>query len=159
MHSPNGALAAADNYVAAGLTDSLGQGSLTRFADAVVSASERKPLLDSSARAQGPPAGTSGVGVVVAHQLVGYTGNTARVAAWQLGLYWGPALVPSEYSALAYLTLRWMDGRWWIQSLAERVPGPVPALTPQAGHGDDTSSAFNRLLDGFTPVSYDAPPG
>jgi hypothetical protein len=152
--SAAGALAAADNYVAAGVTDSLDRRSLGAFADAVVAPAERQPLLDASERlAQqgGPPPGTNVISTVVAQRLRGYTSGTARVTTWDLGSYWGAGLEPIQYWALVDLSLRWMGGRWWVVSLEERLPGPVPALVAS---GASTSASWGEALAGMRAPYY-----
>lgn len=157
LHTPAGALAAADNYVSAGITDSLDQRALRTFADTLVAPAKRRSLLTASQRLaqSGPPHGTRAVGLVVAHALRRYAGDRARVTTWQVGSYWGPGLQPSQYWALADLSLRWADGRWQIASLDERLPGPVPpriAAPPAARK----VSVWNRALAGMSAPYYGA---
>jgi hypothetical protein len=154
-HSRAGALAAADNYVAVGITDSLDRASLETFATTVVAPSGRQSLIDASARLaqQGPPPGTNVIGTVVAHRLDSYTGPAARVSVWDVGDYWGAELEPAQYWALADLSLRWMGGRWWVVSLDERVPGPVPALVAAGATG---STSWSQALAGMDAPYYGA---
>ena len=151
-----GALAAADNYVAVGLTASLDPRSLEAFADRLVAPPERPSLLSASerlAQQDGPPAGTTAIGTVIAHRLRSYTGATARVTTWDLGSYWGAGLAPTQYWAVADLSLRWRDGHWDIASLDERLPGPVPA---RIAPGADTSTSWSEALAGMSAPYYGA---
>jgi hypothetical protein len=158
LHTPPGALAAADNYVAAGMTASLDQTRLQEFADALVQPAARGELLRASAqldRRSAPPPGTRALTTLVGHALRAYTADTARVTTWEVGSYWGPSLAPRQYWALADLVLRWSGGRWWIVSLDERVPGPVPALIA-ARSGATTAAAWDVGLDGMSAPYYGA---
>ena len=158
LHTPPGALAAADNYVAAGMTASLDQPRLQHFADALVLPAARGGLLHVSAqleRRSAPPGGTHAITTLVGHVLRAYAADTARVTTWEVGSYWGPSLAPTQYWALADLVLRWSGGRWWIASLDERVPGPVPALIA-ALPGATTSAAWDLALDGMSAPYYGA---
>jgi hypothetical protein len=153
-HSAAGALAAADNYVAAGITDSVDQRALQSYANAVIAPSERMALLRASeqlAQRDRPPAGTSAIATILAHRLWSYTGATARVATWDLGSYWGPALPPAQYWALADVALRWASGRWQIVSVDERLPGPVPG---PVGAGANTSAQWSSALAGMSAPYY-----
>jgi hypothetical protein len=156
LHTPAGALAAADNYVAAGVAASLEQSRLQRFADTLVLPAARSELLRVSAelgRRSAPPAGTRAIAAVVGHVLRAYTADTARVTTWEVGSYWGSALAPTQYWALADLALRWRGGRWRIASLDERIPGPVPALIA-AGPGATTTAAWSAALIGMSAPYY-----
>jgi hypothetical protein len=154
-HSRAGALAAADNYVAVGITDSLDEASLETFGNTVVAPSERRSLIDANARLaqQGPPPGTNVIGTLVAHRLDSYTGPDARVSVWDVGDYWGAELEPTQYWALADLSLRWTGARWWVVSLDERLPGPVPALVAVGATG---SPSWSQALAGMDAPYYGA---
>lgn len=158
LHTPSGALAAADNYVAAGMTASLDQPGLQRFADTLVLPAARDGLLRANAeleRRSAPSAGTRAITTVVGHVLRAYTADSAQVTTWEVGSYWGPGLAPTQYWALADLALRWGEGRWRIASLDERIPGPVPALIA-AGPGATTATAWNEALAGMSAPYYGA---
>lgn len=156
LHTPAGALSAADNYVATGITAGLDPRALEAFAKALLIPAARPVLIAASERlAQGssPPAGTSAIGTVVAHALRSYVGDAAEVSTWELGSYWGAGLVPTQYWALADLSLRWSDGRWQVVSVQERLPGPVPARVSGA-QAARTSASWNQALTGMSAPFY-----
>jgi len=158
LHTPAGALAAADNYVAAGMSASLDEPELERFADTLVLPAARDGMLRVGAeleRRSAPPAGMRAITTVVGQVLRTYATDTARVTTWEVGSYWGPGLAPTQYWAIADLTLRWGAGRWRIAWLDERIPGPVPALVA-AGPGATTAAAWDAALAGMSAPYYGA---
>jgi hypothetical protein len=155
-HTPAGAVAAADNYVAAGITASLDPRALRAFANALLAVRARQGFMAASERlAEGssPPAGTSAIATVVAHALRSYGGDTAEVSTWELGSYWGAGLAPTQYWALADLSLRWSDRRWRVVSVQERLPGPVPARVT-SDRAARTSAIWDQALTGMSAPYY-----
>jgi hypothetical protein len=150
-----GALVAADNYVAAGITAGLDDGELHRFANAVIEPTARAGFLRASrSLAQNsPPAGARALGSVVAHRLESYGGGSARVSVWALGSVWDGGLAPTQYSALVDLSLHWAGDRWRVAAVQESLPGPVPALV--AGPGEARSvGAWDEVLSGMSAPYY-----
>jgi len=156
LRTPSGALAAADNYVATAISASLDPTELQRFADALIDPSAREQFVSAGqnlAQTGSPPPGARVLGSVVAHRLDSYAGDSAEVSAWLLGSYWGGGLVPSQYSALVQMSLRWMGDRWQIASVRQLVPGPVSGLV--AGSQETRStSAWDAALTGMSGPYY-----
>lgn len=156
LETPAGALAAADNYVAIGISASLDPGQLRQFADTVIDASARARFISTSqsfAQSGGPPVGARVIADVIAHRLESYRGGTAEVAAWALGSYWEGGLQPTQYSALVQLSLRWSGDRWQLASVSESLPGPVPSLVA-APIEDRSAAVWDRDLSGMVAPYY-----
>jgi hypothetical protein len=150
-----GALAAADNYVGQGITASLDEGQLERFAKTVVEPGARQKFLSSSRASlsgQRLPPGSEAIGLVVAQELRSYTPGEATVTTWDLGSYWGPGLAPTQFWALTDLRLEW-TGRWEIAAVEEHLPGPVPNRVV-ADEPAATASAWSTELDGMSAPYY-----
>ena len=151
-----GALVAADNYLALGISASLDIGQLRQFARAAIDPRARTRFIAASqsfGQGSGPPAGARVVGSVVAHRVESYGAGSARVRAWTLCAYWGPGLVPTQYSALVDVSLRWASDRWWIVAVQESLPGPVAGLV--AGpHTARSSEAWDQALAGMSAPYY-----
>ena len=152
LDTPAGALVAADNYVATGITASLNDGDVRQFANAVIEPTARARFIgatQSLAESSALPAGARAIGSVVAHRLDGYVGGHARVSVWALGSEWDGGLAPTQYSALIELSLHWSGERWRVASVRESLPGPVPALVAgprearSSGVWDDALSAMS----------------
>jgi hypothetical protein len=75
------------------------------------------------------------------------------VGVWELGELWDGSARPSQYSALVQLVLEWRGGRWWIASLSEHVPGPVPVLVA-APDSARTNANWNAALTDMSPPAY-----
>jgi hypothetical protein len=110
-------------------------------------------LVATTARLPGPPPGTNAIGTVVAHSLVRYARARARVRAWEVGSYWGGELAPTQYWAMADLTLRFLGGRWQVTALDERLPGPVPARIGGTAAAA-TAGTWSRALAGMSAPYY-----
>jgi hypothetical protein len=156
VQSPAGALAAADNYVAVGITASLDPGQLRAFASQVIDPGTRASFVSagqSLAQAGGPPPGARVIGAVVAHRLDRYGSGTASVSEWAVGSYWDGGAVPTQYWSLVDLSLRWSGGRWQLSLLREMAPGPVPDLVGGDRKGR-SSGAWDQALTGMTVPFY-----
>ena len=156
VDTPAGALAAADNYAAQGITASLDESRLERFASSLIEPRARRTFLAgsrASLEAQSLPPGSRAVGLVVAHDLRSYTPNEARVTTWDLGSYWGPGLTPMQFWALTDLSLRWVAGRWEILDVEEHLPGPLPARV-MGDRQAATSSAWSTTLGAMSTPYY-----
>ena len=166
-HTPAGAVAAVDDYLAteqATVDDDPGRFSALVAVDyaapirpGVLAAAESDRHRDPVGipeRAGGERSFT----VIGADRLDAYGDDAARVTTWAGQFYWGPGQTPAQVWALGQTTLAWTAGRWRVTAMRTLPgPGPAPAATPQAGPGDDSSSVFDRVLGGFTPVTYGAP--
>jgi hypothetical protein len=165
-HSPSGALAAADNYVA------ISYGSVERnpARDAQLINSVYAPAIRASAmsgaaavRAQNSTGmslwarGGRNLSLVGARRLDYYRGDAAQVNTWNVDVFWGPGRRPKQAWVLTQTSLRWSDGRWLVTSTTTLpTPGPVPAVTPQATTSNDSATAFDIDLAGFSAPSYGA---
>jgi len=163
-HSPAGAVAAADEYVAA--EQQTVERSPARFAALVsadyVQSAQASSLAAASSDRQRDPAGMAlwaGGGesftVIGAHRLDWYRRDSARVTTWAGQIFWGPRQAPSQVWAIGRTTLVWRGGRWRVSAISTLPePAPVPAALPQADARDDSREVFETQLQGFTPVSY-----
>jgi hypothetical protein len=70
-----------------------------------------------------------------------------------VGSYWGQNLVPTQYWAVADLTLRFLGGRWRVTALDERLPGPVPARTVGTTAAA-SAGTWRRALAGMSAPYY-----
>ena len=79
------------------------------------------------------------------------------MTAWNADIFWGPGRVPKQGWVLTQISLRWSDARWLVTGTSTLpTPGPVPAVTPQASARNDSITAFDRALRGFTVPTYGA---
>jgi hypothetical protein len=163
-HSPAGALAAADSYLAA--EQDTVERDPTRFAAlvretyapvlraAALRAARDDRLRDPLGLALWARSGQSFV-VIGAHRLDYYDGNLAQVSTWAGQVFWGPGAPPAQTWALGRTRLVWIGDRWRVGAMDTLpLPAPSPAETPQADSRDDTTSVFDGLLRGFTAVRY-----
>jgi hypothetical protein len=166
-HTPTGAVAAADDYVAS--EQATVERDPERFA-ALVSEDYVPDLTASAltgARADraGDPGGMrlwakggQSLTAIGAHRLDSYRGGAAQVTLWVGQIFWGPGRPPCQVWGLTRATLVWQGGRWQVSSMITLpTPAPAPAALPQASRADETSAVFGSQLDGFTPVSYGSP--
>jgi hypothetical protein len=165
-HSPAGALAAADNYVAvAYATVERDPRRDEQLIDAVYAPAIRRSAIggaatvrsqNAAARSWGTHAGQN-LSLVGARRLDYYRGDEAQVTTWNVDVFWGPGRPPKQAWALTQTSLRWARGRWLVTTTATLpTPGPVPAITPQATAANDSESAFNRDLAGLSAPMYGA---
>jgi hypothetical protein len=164
VHSPGGAVAAADSYLA--VEQQTVERDPARFA-ALVAADYASDIRSGSLASAEVDRRNDPIGmalwarggesytVIGAHRLDAYTGERATVTTWAGQVYWGPGQPPTQTWALGRTMLAWTSGRWSVRAMSTLPnPGPSPAAVPQAGPGDDSASRFDTLLDGFTPVTY-----
>jgi hypothetical protein len=165
-HSPPGALAAADNYVA------VSYGSVerdpatnSRLIDTVYATGIRASALSGAAavRAQNPDAmslwrnGGQNLSLIGARRLDYYRGDAAQVTTWNADIFWGPGRQPKQAWVLTQTSLRWSRGTWLVTGTSTLpTAGPVPALTPQASSSNDSVAAFRSSLGGFAAPGYGA---
>ena len=156
VNTPGGALVAADNYVAAGISASLDTAELGRFASAAISPAAREQIIEDNRRlaeTASLPSGARVLGSVVAHRLDSFSRDSAVVSTWALTSYWGPSVASKQYSALVQLSLRWTTDRWQISAVRESVPGPVPALIGGTWKASSTPG-WDRALAGMAAPYY-----
>jgi hypothetical protein len=163
-HSPAGALAAADNYVALASQSVEQDPSLFEALVAQAYAPEvrdrtlaqARRLLTGDAQNMGNYAqGGHGIAVIAARRLDAYTPESATVTSWLAGFVWGPRLAPRQTWNLIDTTLRWRQGRWLVlSSNTDATPAPVPAIVYVNGP-NDRAPAFARL-QGMTAPFYGA---
>jgi hypothetical protein len=164
-HTPAGALAAADNYLA------LSSQSLEQDppAFATLVAQDYAPQVRASTLAEAKRLreadasdiaayreGARAIAIVAARRLDSYAPNQATITSWLAGLLWGPHTPPRQSWNLVDSILRWQSGRWLVVS--ERVdstPAPVPSRV-YVNAGNDRYEAFTRLA-GMSPPFYGAP--
>jgi hypothetical protein len=161
-HTPGGALAAADNYLAdSAQTLEQDPSAFAQLVATVYAPSARAQTLAAAQQLRlGDPAGMGnygeggrGLAVVAARRLDHYTPNSATVTSWLAGFVWGPQLSPRQSWNLVDTTLAWRSGRWLVvSSQTDATPAPVPAIVYVAGH-DDGLAAFSRLA-GMTAPFY-----
>lgn len=166
QHSPMGALAAADNYVAVSYDSVERKPSLdTLLIGTVYAPAIRTSAITGAAtvRAQNPAGmslwahGGQNLSVIGARRLDYYEGDDAQVTTWNVDVFWGPGRPPKQAWVLTQTSLRWSGGRWLVTATTTLpTPGPVPALTPQATAANDSADAFATNLAGFQAPDYGA---
>lgn len=163
-HSPAGALAAADSYVAVAY-DSVERDPArdARLIGTVYAPSIRASAISGAAavRRQNPAGmslwahGGHNLSLIGARRLDYYRGNFAQATTWNADVFWGPGRSPKQAWVLTQTSLRWGGGRWQVTATATLpTPGPVPTLTPQATAANDSAGAFAGELDGFSAPGY-----
>jgi hypothetical protein len=165
--TPQGALAAADEYLA--VEQETVERDPARFASLVdvdyAPSIRQSAIAGGAADRRGDPVGMAlwanggqSFTLVAASRLDSYRGGRAQVTAWAGQVFWGPDRAPTQTWALAQTTLAWREGRWVVLAMrALSDPAPSPAVLSAANPRDETSTAFYSELRGFTPVSYGAP--
>ena len=165
-HSPDGVLAAADNYVAVSYASvERNPGVDTLLIETVYAPAIRMSAIAGAAavRAQNPVGmslwahGGQNLSVIGARRLDYYDGNDAEVTTWNVDVFWGPGRPPKQAWVLTQTSLLWSGGRWLVTATTTLpTPGPVPAITPQATAANDSSDAFGEDLAGFHAPTYGA---
>ena len=163
-HSPAGALAAADNYVAvAYATVERNPHRDGLLIDTVYAPAIRRSAIGGAAAVRSQNAagmslwahGGQNLSLIGARRLDYYRGDEAQVTTWNVDVFWGPGRPPKQAWVLTQTSLLWARGRWLLTATATLpTPGPVPAITPQATAADDSESAFDRDLAGFSAPMY-----
>lgn len=166
--TPQDAVAAADNYLAAEDQALLKPAKLRLVVDTDWAPQERQvelsqglpwmalpPRTTPSGAARGCGGACRITGAVAANKLESFARGSAQVAVWHEIVLWGPAFEPSQYWMLDTLALVW-DGRAWVVS--SRVPAtgsqtPVPEWTNGTAV-DQTGLAWDQRLAGMTPPLY-----
>ncbi len=153
-HTPAGALAAADNYVA--LASQSIEQDPAQFAALLSAAYTPQARARTQTQAQrirgADPQNTNnykrggrGVAIVAARRLDAYTRTSARVTSWLAGFVWGPGLSPRQTWNLVETVLSWHSGRWLVAAMdTSATPAPVPSVVYVDGENNRTA-AFARL--------------
>jgi hypothetical protein len=164
-HTPAGALAAADNYLA--LSSQTLEQDPRAFSTLVSEAYAPQVRASTLAEAQrlreadvsdlaAYRDGARAIAIVAARRLDSYTPNQATITSWLAGFLWGPHTPPRQSWNLVDTTLRWQSGRWLVDSEdVDAASAPVPSRVYLAA-GNDRYEAFARL-DGMSPPFYGAP--
>lgn len=160
--SPQGALAAADDYLA--LSSQTLEQDPAAFAELVAqvyaSGVRARTLQEAQQLRAADPTGMAnyaeggrGLAVVAARRLDSYTPTSATVTSWLAGFEWGPYLRPRQSFNLVDTTLAWRSGRWLVaSSQTDPTPAPVPAIV-YVDAANDKAAAFSRLA-GMTAPFY-----
>jgi hypothetical protein len=161
-HTPAGAVAAADNYLAdSAQTLEQDPSAFGALVATVYAPAQRRQTLTAAQQLRlSDPAGMSnynaggrGLAVVAARRLDRYTPSSATVTSWLAGFVWGPHVSPRQSWNLVDTTLVWRSGRWLVtSSQTDATPAPVPAIVYVAGHSDSLA-AFSALA-GMTAPFY-----
>jgi hypothetical protein len=166
-HSPAGAVAAADEYVAS--EQSTVERDPASFAALVAQDYpgwlRQSALAGARADRQTDPGGMrlwadGGQSFITigAHRLDWYRGASAQVTLWVGQIFWGPGQQPCQVWVLRRAELVWRRGQWEVNSMAALpTAAPAPAELPQASTADTSGAAASSELGGFTPVSYGSP--
>jgi hypothetical protein len=161
-HTPGGALAAADNYLADSAQaleqDPKAFGELV--AKVYAPSARAQTLAAAQQLRRGDAAGMSnygeggrGLAVVAARRLDEYTPSSATITSWLAGFVWGPHVSPRQSWNLVDTTLIWRSGRWLVaSSQTDPTPAPAPAIVYVDGHSD--SLAVFSSLAGMTAPFY-----
>lgn len=164
-HSASGAVAAADNYVAAEDRALLRPAHLRRVIETdweprAQAAELARPL--PAAALAGKPADLVGLrltAAVAAQRLTAYSTHTARVRVWDEITAWSPTLAPTQDWHLDTVALAWRSGRWLVASRASAPDAQTPVPSWTSGEAADrTSSAFDSRLAGMSEPYYGATP-
>ena len=165
-HSPAGALAAADNYVAVSYaTVERNPRRDEQLIDTVYAPPIRTSAIAGAAevRSQNAAAmslwahGGHNLSLIGARRLDYYHGDEAQVTTWNADIFWGPGRPPKQAWVLTQSSLRWADGRWLVTTTTTLpTAGPVPAITPQANAANDSERTFDLDLAGFSAPLYGA---
>jgi hypothetical protein len=163
-HSPAGALAAADNYVAASYgAVERDPARDTRLIDAAYAPDIRSGAIAGAeaVRTHSPAAmwlwahGGQNVSLIGARRLDFYRGDDAQVTTWNADVFWGPGRPPKQAWVLTRTSLRWSGSRWLVAATSTLpTAGPVPAITSQATAANDSAAAFDSSLGGFSAPAY-----
>lgn len=165
-HSPAGALAAADNYLALSSQTLEQDPQLFESLVAQVYAPEaRSSALAEAQRIRASDLqdmanyreGGRGVAIVAARRLDRYSPKMATITSWLAGVIWGPHLPPRQSWNLIDTTLRWGSGRWLVvSSSTSTAPAPVPSIVYVDG-ANERYQAFARLQGMSAPLYGTAP--
>ncbi len=167
VHSPGGALAAADSYVLVeqesveqnppreGRLIAIDDAPSYRAADARSAAEIRSE--DRAGMAFLAHGGRS-FAFVGARRLDYYGGSAAQVTTWRTQIFWGAGepRTPTQAWGLDQTSLEWSSGRWLVtRNITLQDSAPAPALTAQSDPSNTAAPLFASQLAGFAPPSYD----
>jgi hypothetical protein len=163
-HTPAGALAAADNYLAVSsqsieqdpraFAALVAQGYAPAVRARTLAEAEKVRAADPQNMANYAEGGR-GIALIAGRRLDGYSAQSATITSWLAGFVWGPNISPRQTWNLVDTTLRWQSGRWLVvSSRTDSTPAPVPSVVYVEGSNDRTP-AFARLA-GMTAPYYAA---
>ncbi len=163
--TPIGAVAAADNYLAAEDESLLSADQLRRVVNTDWAPRERSVELAQpfpAAALAGKTATFAGLeltAAVAAQRLESYTPQSAEVGVWHEVTIWSSTVEPAQRWSLDTITLVWDSGQWLVasRSPAPDSQTPVPSWT-SGGPTDRTSGAFDARLSGMSAPYYGAMP-
>ncbi len=166
--TPQGAVAAAENYLVAEDQALLDPARLRLAVDIDWTSQERQVELSQGLTWMALPPRTTTQGAagrcggscyltaaVAAIKLESFAPTAAQVSVWHELAVWGPAFEPSQYWMLDMLALVWSGGRWLVSSRST-APGsqtPIPAFTNGTA-ADRTSQAWTQRLAGMSVPYY-----
>jgi hypothetical protein len=163
--TPAGAIAAADNYLAAEDRALLSRSLLRTLVDLDWSPSARaaefaRPL--PAAALAGKPETFPGLeltAAIAADRLDAYTAGTAQVGVWHEITLWSPTIAPAQRWELDAVSLVWRSGQWQVATrvAAPDAQTPVPSWTG-GDQQDRTSAAFDARLAGMSTPYYGGTP-
>lgn len=164
-HSAGGAVAAADNYVAAENRALVSPSQLRTIIDSDWLPQARSPELAQPSLAAALAAKPNSVpglkltAAVAADRLGEYSSRAAEVRVWDEITAWSPSIAPTQRWNLDTLALVWRSGQWMVasKSTASDARTPVPTWTSGAP-ADRTSPAFDGRLAGMAQPYYGATP-
>ena len=164
-HSPAGALAAADAYMAVEQesveADPAREGQLIAVDDApsYQAADVRSAAAVRAADRAGErfvARGGHALWILGARRLDSYSAARALVSAWNGDVYWaGERADPAQSWGEDQVTLVWQAGRWRVARDATLSPnGPAVASVPQATRSNSSTAMFDQALGGFSSPPY-----
>jgi hypothetical protein len=164
LHSPAGALAAADNYVALAsqsveqdprtFEELVTQAYAPQARAGALSEARRIRAADTQSMANYAEGGRA-LAVVAARRLDAYSPTSATVTTWLGGFVWGPRLTPRQSWNLVDTRLAWQHGRWLVvSSSTDATAAPVPSIVYV--RGDNNAAAAFSALAGMSAPFYGA---
>jgi hypothetical protein len=163
--TPTGALAAADNYLAAASqTVEQDPAAFAALVEMVYAPAARQSTLAAATRVRDADTadmrdyaqGGRAVAVIAARRLDHYSPRRATVTSWLGGFVWGPGLSPRQSWNLVDTILIWRAGRWLVADTnTESTAAPVPSVVFVDGDNNQ-SPAFDSELAGMTAPFYGA---
>lgn len=157
LDSPDGAVSAADNYLAAedGALLDPSQLRLVLRTDWTAAARSRELSLTVPSAALRTTSGSLGgvrlTAAVAGDKLESYTPRSAQVEVWREVTIWSQSLAPAQHWSLDTVQLVWSGDRWQIaaRSVAPVAQTPVPAWL-NGGSGSYTRARFDAALAGMS---------
>lgn len=160
--SPTGAIAAAENYLAAEDQALTSAAALRGVVAADWAPTDQQPELSlpfPAATLAGRPATFAGLrltAAVAAAKLESYSPGSAEIRVWHEITAWSATVAPTQRWMLDTVKLVWSSGRWAIaaRSSTPDAATPVPAWTNGQAQ-DRTASAYDSRLSGMSGPFYE----